>query len=171
LSKENNTNNQEITPEAYNAIKTELETAKAGTATAVEQATKPLTERIASLESEVGSKTRDIDVLKTRLSDSEKTFASLNTSLEGAVTAYKSALLKANPLVPPELISGATITEVDASIQKASAIVGKIKDGLAKENQQTTIPAGAPGRTPPDTSTMTIREKINHGLNSRRKPS
>jgi hypothetical protein len=168
LSKENTPANQEITPEAHEALKTEREAAKAAITTAVEQATRPLTDRIVTLESEVGSKNQDIDVLKTKLSDSDKSFTSLTASLDGAVTAYKGALLKANPLVPPELISGATISEVDTSVEKAATIVGKIKKGLASEAQQTIIPNGAPGRTPPDTSAMSTREKINHGLNSRK---
>lgn len=136
----------------------------------VDQATLPLKERITSLEAEVTSKTQDIEVLKAKLSDGEKSFASLSASFEGAVTSYKGAALKANPLLPPELITGASIAEVDASVEKASAIVGKIKEGIAQQTQQVTVPAGAPGRTPPDTSTMSTREKITHGIqNARRK--
>ncbi len=169
MSKENIPATQEITLEAYSTLQAELEAAKTATSQAVEQATKPLSDRIATLDSEVGSKSQDIDVLKAKLSDSDKSFASLTASLDGAVTAYKGALLKANPLVPAELISGATIAEVDAAVEKASAIVSKIKQGLSQESQQVTIPAGAPGRTPPDLSAMTTREKINHGLASKKK--
>ena len=165
----NETNNPEVTPEALDALKGELEAAKAAAPAAVEQATLPLKERIATLEAEVNSKTQDIEVLKAKLSDSEKGLASLAASLEGAVAAYKEAALKANPLLPPELITGSSIAEVDASVEKASAIVGKIKEGLVQQTQQVTIPAGAPGRTPPDTSSMSAREKINHGINARRK--
>lgn len=135
----------------------------------VDQATQPLKERIATLEAEVGSKTKDVEVLKAKLSDNEKGYASLTASFEGAVTAYKGAALKANPLLPPELITGASIAEVDASVEKASAIVGKIKEGIAQQTQQVTVPAGAPGRTPPDTSTMSTREKITHGIQNARK--
>ena len=169
MSKENTTNDQEITPEAYEALKGELEAAKTTATQQVALATQPLKERIAALETEVGSKSQDMDVLKTKLSDSEKGFASLTSNFEGAVSAYKAAALKANPLIPAELVSGATIAEIDASVDKAIAIVGKIKEGLGKETQTVTVPAGAPGRTPPDLSAMTTKEKINHGINARRK--
>ena len=169
MPKDNETNTQPITPEAYEALKGELAAAQAAVTKAVEQASQPLKERIASLEAEAGNKTRDIAALKGQVAEKDKSFASLSASFEGALTAYTGAVLKANPLVPPELVAGATVAEVDASVQKASAIVGKIKEGLAQQTQQVTVPPGAPGRTPPDTSTLSAREKITHGLNAKRK--
>ena len=168
MSQENTPNNQEITPEAYKALQAELEAARAAAAQQVEQATH-FKERIASLEAEVGSKTKDIEAIKGQVAEKDKSFASLSASFEGAVGAYRSQVLKANPLVPPEMVLGNTIADIDQATEKATAMVAKIKEGVTKEIQQTTVPAGAPGRTPPDTSTMTTREKITHGVTARKK--
>ena len=43
------------------------------------------------------------------------------------------------------------------------------QQGLEQQTQENSVPAGAPGRTPPDLSNMTTREKINYGLNQSRK--
>jgi phage-related minor tail protein len=165
LSNDNETKATEITQEAYNALKTELEAEKGK----VDLATQPLKERIASLEADLKSKGEEVAQHVATVQEKDKSFASLTANFEGAVSAYKGQVLKANPLVPPELVAGATIAEIDASVEKASAIVGKIKEGLATAQQTVTVPAGAPGRTPPDISGMSPREKITHGIEAKRR--
>lgn len=154
-----------ITQESYDALKTELETAKAS----VDQASQPLKERIASLEADIKGKGEEITKTLAVVAEKDKSFASLAANFENAVTAYKGQVLKANPLVPVELVAGATIPEIDASVVRATAIVTKIKDGIAQQNQTITVPAGAPGRTEPDISGLSTREKITRGLEAKRK--
>lgn len=163
--KENTTNNQEITPEAYAALKTELDAAKA----AVDTATQPLKERIASLEADVKARDEVIATGKAVVEEKEKSFASLSQNFDQAIGAFKGAVLKANPLIPPELVTGATVAEITASVEKATAIVNKVKEGLAKETQTQTIPPGAPGRTEPDTSGYSTTEKIKLGIEKAKK--
>ena len=169
MANDHETNTQEITPESYDRLKTELEAEKARGSDLVNQATQPLKERIASLDADLKIKGEETEGLKTAVVEKDRGFASLSANFEAAVGAYRGQVLKSNPLIPTEMILGNTIADIDQAMEKATALVGKIKEGLAQETQHTTIPAGAPGRTPPDTSTMTTREKITHGINNARK--
>ena len=169
MGTENNTNTPEITQEAFDQLKADLEAEKAKAPELVNQATQPLKERIAALEADVSAKSEEAKGLKTAVAEKDKGFASLTANFEAAVGAYRSQVLKVNPLIPAEMILGNTIADIDQATEKANSLVGKIKEGLTLEIQQTTIPAGAPGRTPPDTSTMTTREKITQGIEKARK--
>jgi hypothetical protein len=169
LANDNQTNNQEITPEAYAQLKTELESEKTRAAELVNQATQPLKERIAALEADVKARGEEAEGLKTAVTEKDKGFASLSQNFEAAVGAYRNQVLKSNPLIPAELVLGNTITDIDQAVAKATAIVGKIKENLTKEIQQTVIPAGSPGRTPPDPSGLSPKEKIAQGIQAKRK--
>ena len=163
--KDNSPDNQEIAPEAYAALKAELDTARA----AIDRATNPLKERIALLEADVKAKNQEIARGKAMVEEKDRSLASLSQNFEGAISAYKGQVLKANPLIPPEMISGATIAEIDTALGKAITMVNKVKEGLAEDQQTITIPPGAPGRTPPDTSSMTASQKIKFGIANARK--
>jgi hypothetical protein len=91
-----------------------------------------------------------------------------------AVAAYRQSRLDGDPTLPPDLIEGQTVEQVDAAIDRARAVVNYIRDkvltsgGAGVPGATTTAPpprvsGGAPGRTPPDTSAMTAREKLIFG--------
>jgi hypothetical protein len=101
--------------------------------------------------------------------EKDSNFASLSAQAGEAVKAYREQLLKINPLLPADMVSGATVSEINASAEKASALVESIKKGLQAADQTVTVPAGSPGRTPQDTSAMSTREKITFGLDQARK--
>lgn len=172
---ENGTNltNGTITDEKYNQLKGELEQERAKVNEQVATATQPLTERIASLEEQLRTTAQEAEQHKAAAEEKDKGFASLSAQHEGAVKAYKDLVLRSNPLLPADMITGATVEEVNAAVEKATGIIGKVKEGLEKQtrqvNQQTIIPAGSPGRTPADLSNMTTREKINYGLDQAKK--
>lgn len=106
---------------------------------------------------------------ETRITSLTERLTSLETEFGSAVSAYAGAVLRANPTIPAELVTGASINEVNASLAKATALVGKIRQSMSQEQQTVTVPAGAPGRTPPDTSAMSTREKITAGIQNKRK--
>jgi multidrug resistance efflux pump len=139
----------------------------------VQTAVTELQERVAALEGQVESKTGVITGLEERL-------AGLSHDLEGAKAAYSYAVedykrlaAGANPLVPAEAISGATIEEVKDSLDRALKLVDKIKTQMQikseSETESSKVPAGAPARTGLDTSAMSTKEKINYGLEQARK--
>ena len=167
-----NTNNQ-ITQEQYDQLKVELEAQveaeKARAKEAVAEATQPLQERITELESGLQSKDEEVQTLKTEGETKDGSLTQLQTTLDGALAEYKSLVVSSNPLFSEELIQGSTINEVKASVEKANAVVGKVKAGLESQANLTTIPAGAPAATPIDISTLSSREKITRGLQEARK--
>ena len=169
MANDHETNTQEITPESYSALKTELEAEKAKSSELANAATQPLKERIAALEADLKARGEEAEDLKTAVTEKDKGFASLTQNFEAAVAAYRNQVLKANPLIPAELVLGNTIADIDHAVDKAAAIVTRIKGGLAQEQQTVTVPAGAPGRTPPDLSGLSPKEKIAQGIQAKRK--
>ncbi len=83
-----------------------------------------------------------------------------------AVAAYRQARLDGDASIPPELVQGESVEDVDAALAKARAVVEYIREKLQSEGGagvpgQTVraplpprVPAGAPGRSLPDVSAM-----------------
>ena len=168
--------NDQVSKEEFDALKLELEAEKAKSQEAVGQATQELTDRVASLEADLQAKDTqlgELGELRTRAEGQTQELATATLALESAVGAYKDVVLKANPLLPTDMIQGLTIDEVNASLDRALNVVGHISDGLKAQqlNQVNAdkIPPGAPQRTGPDVSGMTTKEKINYGLEQARK--
>jgi hypothetical protein len=85
------------------------------------------------------------------------------SELERAVAAYRQALLASDPTLPPELVSGQTVAEVEASVERARAIVAHVRERLAAEAARA-VPPPTTSRTPLDLSALSPREKIAAGL-------
>jgi len=165
--------NQTPSPEDYQALKAELEAERTKAQTLVEQATKELEDKLAAAEQQLGLKTQDSEALTASLKATQEELTAAKAAYSGAVADYKKLVLQTSSLFTADIIWGDTIEDVKASVEKASALVSKIKQGLeaqAKElAEHTTIPAGAPARSGPDVSSMSTTEKINLGLEQARK--
>ncbi len=161
--------NDQVSQEDYQALKAQLEAEKAKLTEAVATATQELSGRVTSLEADLAAKGTQIGELTTQTEGQGQELTIAKGVLESAVGAYKDVVLKANPLIPTDMIQGLTIDEVNTSLEKATALVGQIKQGLEKEGSAEKIPPGAPQRTGPDLSSMTTKEKINYGLDQARK--
>jgi chromosome segregation ATPase len=139
----------------------------------VEQAAQDLQDKVTGLEAELAAKTQEISELKKLNETNELNFEGAKAAYAYAVEDYKKLAAGANPLIPPEAISGATIEEVKDSLDRAQKLVSSVQsslqEGLAKQAQATSVPAGAPARTGLDTSAMSTKEKINYGLEQARK--
>ena len=168
MGEEQNNSNDQVSKEDFDALKVELEAEKAKSQEAIGQATQELTERVASLEADVQAKDTALTELQTKAEGQTQELTTANAALESAVGAYKDVVLKANPLLPTDMIQGLTIDEVNTSLERALNVVGHISDGLKAQQQNLAdadkIPPGAPQRTGPDVSSMTTKEKINYGL-------
>ncbi len=86
-----------------------------------------------------------------------------------AVARYREASLAAEPELPPELVSGATVEEVDASLAAARRTVAAIRQRLAEPEAPSMrgFPAGAPARLGGGNEGLTAAEKIARGLEQR----
>jgi len=161
--------NETPTKEDYDAIKLELEAERQRAQGLVAEATRELTERIATLETDLATKTGELEPLKVQV-------VTITEELEGAKAAYayavddfKKLIVGAYPLLPPEVIFGTTVEEVKASLDRANKLVANVQESLAKQAALSVVPAGAPARTGPNVEGMSTKEKITLGLEQARK--
>ena len=173
-----NNNGDAVIREQLEQLQADLEAEKAKSATAIEEATRPLTDRITSLEQQIEAKTTDLQArdeelteVKSQLSERDTGFASLAVEKDNAVEAYRDLVRKTNPVIPADMIAGASIADINASLENANNLVNRIKAKVDENNADNSIPAGAPGRTEPDISAMSTREKISYGLQQSKKGS
>ena len=124
--------------------------------------------RITELEAANSEKDSEIATLKQTVVDDNQKFEALNENLSQAVTAYKTLVVKANPGVIEELITGNTITEVNQSLENAKTLISKVRGGVEQEIASGRVPAGAPQRTPLDLSALSPREKIQYAIGGKR---
>lgn len=112
-----------------------------------------------SLATEVTSLTTERDTLKAETDP-------LKTGLGTALAEYKKLAIQANPDVPEELIRGATIEDLSASVEAGRSLVAKVRESISKQLSTTQVPPGAPPRTPgpPDLDNMTPIDKIKYGI-------
>ena len=78
-------------------------------------------------------------------------------------------MLTAEPELPPELVSGETLEELEGSLESARRAVAQIRERLSVESEgERGFPVGAPARgAAPVASSMTPAEKIAYGLEQR----
>jgi chromosome segregation ATPase len=173
LPDETKVENNTPSAEDYEALRQELEAEKQKAAQLVEEATKPLRERIADLEDDMGRKVEDLDTLEAKLTTVTADLEGAKAAYVYAVDDYKKLVLQTNPLFTADIISGDTVEDVKASVDKATVLVGKVKEGLEAQAKAlaglTTVPAGAPARGPQSTEGLSAKEKINLGLEQARK--
>jgi chromosome segregation ATPase len=124
--------------------------------------------RIAELEQALTSKDGEISSIKQSREELEERFVNVSNSLAEAVAGYRNMLVQANPDVIEELITGETIEAINESLDKAKALVSRVRQGLETEISLARIPAGAPERIAPDFSALSPREKIQQAIATKR---
>ena len=145
----------------------ELDSLKAEKATLVSELETKNT-RITELEMVDSEKDSEIATLKQTVVDDNQKLEALNEDLSQAVASYKTLVVKANPGVIEELITGNTITEVSQSLENARNLISKVRGGIEQEIASGRVPAGAPQRTAPDLSALSPREKIQYAIGGKR---
>ena len=127
-------------------------------------------EELDSLKAEmaVSEKDGEIATLKQTVVDDNQKLEALSEDISQTVTAYKTLVVKANPGVIEELITGNTITEIDQSLENARTLISKVRGGIEQEIASGRVPAGAPQRTPPDLSALSPREKIQYAIGGKK---
>ena len=124
--------------------------------------------RVIELEGLVAQKDEELAKANTRVSELEQVVAESGRNLAQAVSSYKALVVKSNPGVLEELITGDTIEDINTSLERAKTIVGMVRQGLEVEMASARVPAGAPERTPTDLSALSPREKIQYGIGGKR---
>lgn len=109
-----------------------------------------------------------ITELEQAVAEAEEKLNTINNSLTEAVASYKAMVVKANPEVLEELITGDTVESIDDSLNKAKTLIGRVKQGLEVKISAIKIPAGAPQRTSADLSSLSPREKIQYAIGGKK---
>jgi uncharacterized coiled-coil protein SlyX len=124
--------------------------------------------RISELEQAITIRDDQIAALKQSLAELELKLTELNDRLSQAVSSYRALVIKLNPGVPEELITGDSIEAIDKSLADAQNLVGKVRKELEAEIAGARVPAGAPQRTAIDFSALSPKEKIQYAIGERR---
>ena len=131
--------------------------------------------RIAELESLLTQKGDELELASTRIAGLEQATAELNekltdngNALSQAIASYRALAIKSNPDIIEELISGDSIEEIDASLERAQNLIIKVKKGLEEEVSAIRVPAGSPQRAPFDLSILSPREKIQYAIGGKK---
>ena len=98
---------------------------------------------------------------------SEATAAELVSIKEAhglAIGKYLDAVKAANPTIPLDIIAGATIEEIDVSVEKAQSIATAVRASLEAQAKEARVPAGAPLRESLNIDGLSPREKIVAGI-------
>lgn len=123
---------------------------------------------ITELEQVVGSKENEIAILKQAAVESDRKLTDINNDLAQAVASYKALVVKTNPGVLAEMISGDTIDAVNESLENVRVLIDRVRQEIEEEALKTKVPAGAPQRTPLDLSALSPREKIQYAIGGKR---
>ncbi len=120
--------------------------------------------RAAHVESQLTQANEEIELAR---SESETREQDLTAQLQSAADRYRGLALEQALELPAELVSGATVAEVDEALQRARETVSKVRGHLESQAQAGKVPVGAPPRSEPDLSGLSTEEKISYGLQQR----
>ena len=123
----------------------------------LEQALAEKGKRITELEASLSVVSQASEAAATELGQLKEAHAK-------AVSRYLGAVRASNPTIPPDLIAGATIDEVDTALATAQAIAAAIKASLEAQAKEAKVPAGAPTRGEISLEGLSPREKIAAGI-------
>jgi len=137
-------------------IKAELDEERKARA-AIEKALADKDKRIAELQASVSVVQQAGDTAMADLTQLKDAHAK-------AVAKYLDAIKLANSNLPADVIAGATIDEIDASVAKAKAIAESVKKVLEAQAKEARVPAGAPTRGEISLEGLSPREKIAAGI-------
>ena len=123
---------------------------------------------IAELESLVVEKDEELAEASAHIAELEQAMTETGNALSQAVTSYKALVVKSNPGMPEELITGGTIEAINQSMEDAQTLITRVRQGLEAELAVSKVPAGAPQRAPVDLSALSPREKIQYAIGGKK---
>jgi regulator of replication initiation timing len=148
-------------------LREQLEQATARTA-GLESEAAGLRRRLAEHEEALAQRDRSLEQRSQELEAARASLSELQARAEGAASRYRELLLKSEPSLPSDLVTGTSVEDVDESAERARRTVARVRQHLEEEARAVRIPAGAPGRVSNnDAGELSPAEKIRLGLESR----
>jgi hypothetical protein len=111
----------------------------------------------AALETERGARDEELAQLR-------ESVAAAEAQGREAANRYREVALAREPDLPADLVGGESVSEVEASLERARQTVAQVRQHLDQQAQTLRVPAGAPARSEPDFSELSAAEKIRLGL-------
>lgn len=128
-------------------------------------------EQVAGLRSQLEAARADAEDARSQLAAGAQETERLHGSIADAealareaLQRYREAVLDREPHLPADLVSGDSVAELDAAVERARQTVAQVRQHLDTQAQALRVPAGAPARGSPDVSDLSATEKIRHGL-------
>jgi len=143
-------------PEDLEAIRAQLQEEQEARA-AAEAALAERDNRIAELQAQLSEAKQGSEAAAAE-------HAQVKEARDQAVAKYLNMARALNPAIPEGIISGETIDEIDASVEKGKAIVEAVKRAMEAEAKGAKVPAGAPTRGAINLEGLSPREKIAAGI-------
>jgi chromosome segregation ATPase len=125
-------------------------------------------ETLIQAKTELASRDAELTAVCDELAAARSEAEELRAGLRSAAEKYRQAVLASRAEVPPDLVSGETVEEVDRQLEAALLMVAQLKSHLESQAQAQRVPTGAPARRAPDTAALTPTEKISYGLGQRK---
>jgi len=119
---------------------------------------------LAQKEAEVTEASARITELEQALAESTDSLNRIGDSQKQAVSSYRALVIQSNPGVIEELITGDTVDEIDASLERAESLLSRVRSELEEEASKSRVPAGAPQRASIDLSALSPVEKIRYAI-------
>jgi len=104
----------------------------------------------------------------SRVAELETQLTELKEGQSQAIASYRALVVRSNPELPEELITGDSVEEIDKSLAGAQALIDRVRQRLETEIAGARIPAGSPLRTAADLSALSPQEKIQYAMGERR---
>jgi len=133
-----------------------------------EARTAHLEDTLGQTRAELASRDEELTALRDGLASARSEAEELRAGLRSAAEKYRQAVLASRAEVPPDLVSGDTVEEVDRQLEAALRMVAQLRSHLESQAQAQRVPTGAPARRAPDTTALTPTEKISYGLAQRK---
>ncbi len=124
--------------------------------------------RLSELEQALAERDDRIADLKQSLAELETQLTELADGRSQAMASYRELVVRSNPGLPEELITGDSVEEIDRSLAGAQALIDRVRQRLETEIAGARIPAGSPLRTAADLSALSPQEKIQYAMGERR---
>jgi len=118
----------------------------------------------AGLQAALASRDNRIAELETALNGLQEQAAGMAASHRQAVTAYARLASAAVPGILPEMVTGETIEEVDASLARARSLIERVREEIEAGLTHEAVPAGAPPRQTAPVTGFTAAEKIRYAV-------
>lgn len=131
---------------------------------ALEEAVTAKDARIAEIEAALSEERQTSEARGEEARALETDVKALMQVRDDTISQYLSMAKALNPSIPEGIIAGATIEDINESINRGKAIVEAVKKTMEAEAAGTKVPAGAPARSAISTESMSPREKIAYAI-------